>query len=179
MIHLELTLPPIWDRVREARAALIHAARAVGLGDEYADIAGLVTSELLENAIKYGNFSLDGPAVTLVVHMSSGLARIVVTNPVDPRSEHPQRLRATLARLADAASPLDAYVARMAQILTPLVPHRPSQPPEPDSTESGLGILRVAHEGGSTVNARFLGEAAIEVTASMSWSPDDLGELVA
>lgn len=178
MMHLELAVAPVWSRVADVREALVSSARAVGLGEECAYAIGLVVSELLENAIKYGRFSGSAEdSIQVVVHIASGVARVVVTNPVDVASHHPQRLRSAVGRLADA-SPLDAYVHRVAEILEE-APASHVNPTAHAAEESGLGIFRVAHEAESSVSLRFLGDGSVEVTAAMRWVGDSDRELVA
>ena len=109
----------------------------------------------------------------LVVRMDAGVARVVVTNPLDPSFDHPTRLRAALARVTSAASARDAYVSRVSELLD-----EPGASAAHSALESGLGILRVAHEAESTVSVRFLDERSVEVTASMRWTDND-GDLVA
>lgn len=180
MIHVELAVPPVWGRVRDVHEALLHTARAVGLTENCAEALGVAASELLENAIKYGIYASSEQTIALVVHMASEAARVVVTNPIDPSSEHVQRLRSAVARLSESNSPLDAYLGRMKEILeeepaaSQVVPRAPSL-----SHRSGLGIFRVAHEGESVVSVRFLSERAVEVTASMNWCTGGRRGLVA
>ena len=161
MMHLELTLAPDWDRVSDVRDAVISGARSMGVGAATTENIGLVASELLENAIKYGAFHGSRP-IQMVVRVSMQSARIVVTNPVDLSSDHPTRLREAIARVDGAASARDAYLARMTEILDePAVSHaRPT-------LESGLGILRIVHEGASTLSVRIVDGAHLEVTASL------------
>ncbi len=179
MMHIELSVPPVWSRVPEVRDALMHGARAVGLADESAYAVGMVVSELLENAIKYGTFSTDA-AIQVVVHLASGVARVVVTNPVDAASAHPHRLRAAVARLGEVTSPLEAYVSRVTEILEEPA-HSDVMPSATHfgHDDSGLGIFRVAHEAESTVSLRFLAEGWVEVSASMQWGATGNRDLVA
>jgi hypothetical protein len=178
MMHFELSVAPVWGRVRDVREALVHASRAVGLGEDCAYAVGLVVSELLENAIKYGAFTgAADEGVQVVIHIAPGVARVVVTNPVDPRSTHPARLRAAVGRVSNG-SPVDAYVERISEILED-APYSRVNPTALSADESGLGILRVAHEAESTVSVRFLSSGSVEVTASMRWAGASNRELVA
>jgi two-component sensor histidine kinase len=177
MMHLELSVSPVWGRVSDVRVTLLHAARAVGLGEDRSYGIGLIVSELLENAIKYGRFARPDETIQVVVHIASGVARVVVTNPVDGGSHHPQRLRTAVTRLADS-SPLDAYVRRVGEILDE-APSSQVNPTDHAHEESGLGIFRVAHEAESHVSLRFLAEGSVEVTAAMRWDGDSDRELVA
>jgi hypothetical protein len=179
MMHVELSVAPVWSRVPNVRDSLTHAARAVGLVEDGAYAVGMVVSELLENAIKYGTYA-EGVAIQVVVHLAAGVARVVVTNPVDPSSAHPHRLRAAVARLGEVTSPLEAYVSRVTEILEE--PAHSQVKPSAGALaheDSGLGIFRVAHEAESTVSLRFLAEGSVEVSASMQWSRDGERVLVA
>ena len=172
MIHLELSLPPQWERVSSVRDTVVSAAHAVGISEDRAYNIGLVASELVENAIKYGTFATDD-AVQVVVRVVNGLTRIVVTNPMDPSSEHAQRLRGALASVNGASSARDAYLSRMSELL-----EEPAVSGVRTTSESGLGILRVAHEGGCSIHVRFPNGTAVEVTAALRATDLD-GALVA
>jgi len=172
MIHLELTLAPQWDRVSSVRDTVVSGARAVGMSDDDAYNIGLVASELVENAIKYGTFGTDD-AVQVVVRVVNGLTRVVVTNPIDPNSDHAQRLRGALSAVSGSSSARDAYLSRMSELL-----EEPAVSGVRATSESGLGILRVAHEGGCSLHVRFPNGNAVEVTAAKRATDVD-GALVA
>ena len=179
MMHVELTVAPVWSRVPEVRESLMHAARAVGLPEDSAYAVGMVVSELLENAIKYGAYA-ETTTIQVVVHLAAGVARVVVTNPIDAGSAHPHRLRAAVARLGEVTSPLEAYVSRVTEILEEPA-HSQVKPTAAALAreDSGLGIFRVAHEAESTVSLRFLADGCVEVSASMQWGGESDRELVA
>ncbi len=179
MMHFELSVAPVWSRVSDLRESLVLSSRAVGLNEDCAQALGLVASELLENAIKYGAFSgSTDDAIQIVVHVSAGFARVVVTNPVDAASMHPQRLRSVVGRIADSSA-RDVYVERMAEILDEAPESRVCPTGGHGTEASGLGIIRVAHEAESVVSLRFLSDGNVEVTAALRWVTGAGRELVA
>ena len=54
--RLELPLQPEWQNVDLLRLAILNCLHAVFGDPELSESVGIVTSELLENAIKYGDW---------------------------------------------------------------------------------------------------------------------------
>jgi hypothetical protein len=115
----------------------------------------MVTGELLENAIKYGDWSSpsDEHRLRLRVSGSPDRARITVENPATPESY--ADLQATLAWLAKFPSPDEAYRARLLALASTT-----------DPDVSKLGIVRIAHEGRCTVQASYA-EGSVRISAEI------------
>lgn len=133
-------IPVAWHHIREARTlvqeALTQHARALR------EAAGMTLSELLENALKYGEAvqGMPGASYTLVVedeyveiHVSNGL--------------NSQQSLAELKRRIDAIAAADdkqaLYIERLEEIM-----NNPS-------AGGQLGLFRIACEGGFDLSYRF------------------------
>jgi two-component sensor histidine kinase len=127
----------------------------------FADVDGchtlaVVTGELLENAIKYGDWS--GGHAVFRLHVS-GLdknASITVENPLPGDGVAVERLFAVLKWLEGFASADEAYRARLLEIA--------SAPP--GEGMSGLGLARIAYEANCKLHAEREGNH-IRVTAKL------------
>jgi hypothetical protein len=148
--HLELPIGPEWQNVDLLRLAILNCLAAVFGDQELSESVGIVTSELLENAIKYGDWACVGvPFLTLSVRGTGNEVRVEVVSPITQASTHLENIRKTLAWIARFPSARDAYIARMQMIAE-----------EPERTgESKMGLVRIAYEGPCTIDATVDGEA--------------------
>ncbi|HEV8323725.1 MAG TPA: ATP-binding protein [Myxococcota bacterium] len=138
-LSVVLRLPAEWRRIEAVREAIGRCLEAVFADEELAGALAMVTAELLENAVKYGK--LDPGGVVLSVEEDGGGVTVGVTNAVEAASRHVEALRDRVAWIARFADPADAFVAAMAEVFAR---------GDPDA-DSGLGLARIAHEGGCTL----------------------------
>lgn len=131
--RLDLTFQPMWPNVRKIRQQVAAALEACP--PELRSAAVMTASELVENAIKYGenvaaaptvSFSLEAGAEKLVIRVVNGS-----TN-VSGVAELGRRVK----ELAGASNKQALYLARLEQLLA-------------HADDSGkLGIYRIGFEGG-------------------------------
>jgi hypothetical protein len=131
--HLELTVEPMWPNVRKIRQEVGTALDRCG--QELRSAAMMTASELVENAIKYGenvpaaptvNFSLQASAGQLTIRVVNGSTNLAGVAELDRR----------VKELATATNRQALYLARLEQLLA-------------HADDSGkLGIYRIGFEGG-------------------------------
>ncbi len=131
--HLELTFEPMWPNVRKIRQQVGTALEAYRL--ELRSAAMMTASELVENAIKYGEnvaaaptvtFSLEATASQLIIRVINGSTNTTGVAELDRR----------VKELAAATNKQALYQARLQQLLA-------------HADDSGkLGIYRIGFEGG-------------------------------
>src|SRR5438067_1859482 len=82
--HLELPIGPEWQNVDLLRLAILNCLAAVFGDQELSESVGIVTSELLENAIKYGDWTRRGGMrfLTLSVRGTGHEVRVEVASPI-------------------------------------------------------------------------------------------------
>jgi hypothetical protein len=140
-VHLDMALCPDWKGIDPIREAVARCVEVAYRGEDGLDEAlAMVTAELLENAVKYGNaedfgiaFSLRGDPDRLEVTVSHAAGN-------DPR--HLANLLRRVQWLGQFSDSAEAYHAALEEIYL--------QAPV-NSGAGGLGIVRIAHEGGCQV----------------------------
>src|SRR5215510_2252078 len=132
---IDLPVRNEWKNVDLLRTSVQNCFIAV-----FADVDGchslaMVTGELVENAVKYGDWTGDQRSFRLRVHGQERRAYVAVENPVRPEDRSVSRLLSTIDRIKTFPSAEAAYRARLLELATE------------DGSESGLGLVRVAYEG--------------------------------
>jgi hypothetical protein len=127
----------------------------------FADVDGchtiaMVTGELLENAIKYGDWTHGQRLFRLHVAGKARLATVSVENPIAKDSKSADELFATLKWLEGYPSADEAYRARLLEV---------ANAPRGGSV-SKLGLVRIAYEANCKIRAERTVDA-ISVTAEL------------
>ncbi len=140
-------IPPVWDAIDGIREEVMTFLRERTEADGVVDAIGMVVSELTENAIKYGKFA-DGSRVTVSVEAKDVAITVEVRNPTSQEDMvQLARLDRTIQWIRGYQDPFQAYLARLQEVSMQ----------SPESGESGLGLVRVAYEGESSLDF-YLGE---------------------
>jgi hypothetical protein len=114
----------------------------------------MVAGELLENAIKYGDWSRGRPRLRLVVAGSQAKARVTVENPA--LEDSVGEVQRTLDWLQGFKSVDEAFRARLIAI---------AQTADPDVSK--LGLVRIAYEGRCVIQASYE-KNVLRVTAEVA-----------
>lgn len=142
---IDLTVRNEWKNIDLLRTSVQNCFIAV-----FADLDGchaiaMVTGELLENALKYGDWnSGDRAQFRLRVHGREGNIEVSVQNPLKETDPNAAALMSSLEWLSGFPKPDQAYRARMLQIAQE----------EGDAAPSKLGLVRIAAEGNCKITAR-------------------------
>lgn len=139
-VQLSRTLPPDWSCVREIRADVTQSLGAYSSGLRYA--AMMTASELLENAIKYGDAVGQATIVQFSLVANSKVIEIAVTNG-STKPERVQELRRHVREITSAPDRSAMYFGRLRELVT-----QPEQ-------SSKLGIYRVVFEGEFELDVAF------------------------
>jgi hypothetical protein len=159
---IDLPVRSEWSNVDLLRTSVQNCFTAVFSDIDGCQALAMVTGELLENAIKYGDWSgAEGGEFRLRVWGQGGAGRIAhvsVANPVRGDGPHVREVLATLAWLATFPSAKEAYRAKLLEI---------AASPD-DLNASRLGLVRIAYEGNCTLRAEVAGNV-LRVTADASF----------
>ncbi|HSN92882.1 MAG TPA: hypothetical protein VLS93_16750 [Anaeromyxobacteraceae bacterium] len=152
LFHYELPVPERWDGVDHLRASVLSGLRAAFPGLPGLEPIAMVAGELIENAVKFGKWSDPARAVLGVsVSGDPGRVEIVVSNPTDLDDPNLKSLVAELGRIQHAPSPQEAYLDKVRKIAL--------------AGMGGLGLSRVAHEGGCDLFAEVTPDKTLRVKA--------------
>ncbi|HZS40073.1 MAG TPA: hypothetical protein VFF06_24755 [Polyangia bacterium] len=151
---IDLPVTSRWENVDLLRTSVQSCFTAVFQDVDGCHAIAMVTGELLENAVKYGAWTLTPGSFRLRVEGGERGATITVENPIVPDDPNVAALIGTLRWIGGFANASDAYRAKLLEI---------ASAPRGGSA-SGLGLVRVAYEGNCTLDAE-LGERAVRVKA--------------
>jgi len=152
LFQYELPVPKDWDGVDHLRASVLSGLRAAFPGLPGLEPLAMVAGELVENAVKFGKWGDPTRAVLgLTVSGEPGRVEIVVSSPTDLDDPNLRSLVTELARIQHAPSPQEAYLDKVRKIAL--------------AAKGGLGLSRVAHEGGCDLTADVSPERTLRVKA--------------
>ena len=158
---IDLTVRNEWKNIDLLRTSVQNCFIAV-----FADLDGchaiaMVTGELLENALKYGDWnSTDRAMFRLRVRGSEGNIEVSVQNPLKPDDPNASALMSALEWLNSYPKPDQAYRARMLQIAQD----------DSEAAPSRLGLVRIAAEGNCRVTAK-VENGTVTVNAVLQCEP--------
>jgi anti-sigma regulatory factor (Ser/Thr protein kinase) len=148
--HLQLTFAPMWPNVREIRQRVGAALEECPA--QLRSAAIMTASELVENAIKYGESVPAAKTVTFVLEATSESLLIQVVNG-STNAVGVAELERRVQELRSAEDKQALYLARLEQLLA-------------NAEESGkLGIYRIGFEGGFDLELEFENDV-VTVTAT-------------
>ncbi len=136
---LELQLRPVWDEIERARTECRAFLQKLGSSDEIQDSVCMITSELIENAIKYGHFSSAANEFSFKIEAGPDGMLLQSKSPLPSAgiADNLKRLDSIIQWIRGFQSPFEAYLERLKLVA--------AQPLE--DNESGLGLTRIAYEG--------------------------------
>jgi hypothetical protein len=152
---MDLPLRSEWGSVDLIRSSVENCFTAM-----YRDVDGcrtlaMIAGELLENAVKYGEWSAAPNSLRLRIWGEDGQARVRVENPVDDAKNRVGELLETIAWIRTFPSAEEAYRTRLLEIAS-----------SSERNESKLGLIRIAYEGNCTITADRNADV-LRVTAHM------------
>ncbi len=159
LFQIELPLRPGWETIEPLRAAVLACVSAVFPDPALAPRIGLVTAELLENAVKFGRWEQGGGGMFGVrLDGDRDRVEIEVSSPVAEGDENVQRLEAELARIAASPSPEQAYTKAVRSVAL--------------GKPASLGLCRAAYEGGCDLSVALEGKALRVRAVTRRLAPD-------
>lgn len=159
-----MSIGPKWQNIDRLRTAVLNCvAVIVGDGDA-SETVGIIVSELLENAIKYGEWS-EGRQSVLRLNIAGDLEHmhIEVESPTKKGSEHYENLMKTLGWIRSFKNPAEAYLERIRQLA------------EGQGGTSKMGLVRIAHEGPCKLDCRMDGADTLVLIADTYLAPRSRG----
>src|SRR5262245_19239469 len=117
---LEMHLKPDWDEIENVRNEAEVFLSSSGCGDDAIQAVCMVSSELVENAVKYGHYE-DAQTVGIRYSLEVNGSNIIVEvkSPLGSMSEENlRRLDETIQWIRGYQSPFEAYVQKLKELST-------------------------------------------------------------
>lgn len=140
---LSVDLKPEWSELDKISDLLeVFLDQASFTRDDF-DAVKMVTTELVENGIKYGYFPTPESNIRLTLKKKKNRILIEVKNKIkDSELEHLRRLDSKIQWIRGYQNPFEAYVEKLKEISSKKL----------KEGESGLGLVRIAYEGQSILD---------------------------
>lgn len=153
---LQMTVRPQWDELDAARQETVSFLRGHAFGEATIQAAEMVVCELAENATKYGAFTEPPSPVAIAITVQGATVTVEVRSPVNSANdEHVRRLERAVQWIRGFQNPFEAYVERLKEVSAQSL----------ESSESGLGLVRIAYEGQSILDFFLPEENVLSVSA--------------
>jgi len=166
---LKLTVKPEWDEIEEARNKAAKFFQSLGVVADSVHSLTMVMSELIENGVKYGNFTAGPDRVEVDIRREEDLITMEVINPVNLNDQdartHMKRLDKTIQWIRGYQDPFEAYVEKLKEVA-----RRPL-----NDEESGLGLVRIAYEGKAILDFFVDEDGSLNVSAVSGFQGDNHG----
>jgi hypothetical protein len=150
--RIELPVRNEWDDIEKIRASMMECFTTVFRDVENSIAIANIAGELMENAVKFGNWSEGHTHFMLRIWGDGAVAHIEVQSPVDPEAPEISELLDLVAWLRAADNAADAYRRRLID---------DSRGPR---GMSKLGLARVAYEGDCALAAEIV-DGSVKVLA--------------
>lgn len=140
--QLALQILPSWDEIPQVRRRTAGFLGERRVPRDVVDAVSMVACELTENATKYGVFK-DTDRIDIRVEIQPRNITVEVTNPVAPsHDDNLSRLDRMIQWIRGFQDPFEAYLQRLKELSAEGL----------ESTESRLGLVRIAYEGQSVLD---------------------------
>ncbi len=154
---IDVPIGPDWENAIRLRDGIISCLGCVFPDADFCKTIGMSICELVENAIKYGDWrACKKSCFGARVHVSGRSVIIEVSNPVDPTLETTEVLFSTLEWIRNQPSPLAAYQALLEQAGA--------------TGRSGLGLARICYETGAQLDASLEEGDIVRVRGFLSFA---------
>ena len=152
-------IEPVWGEIEKARTQISKFLNDQQLSEDLVHAATMVFSELIENGVKYGNFR-SGDRVETSIKINSHLITIEVIHPINPANlEHLRQLDEIIQWIRGYQDPFEAYIEKLKEI---------AKKPIADK-DSGLGLVRMAYEGGAILDFFIDEDRKLNVSAVLKY----------
>jgi hypothetical protein len=144
---IDLPVRSEWSNVDLLRTSVQNCFTAIFSDIEGCHSLAMVTGELIENAIKYGDWTgSDEQRFHLRVWGEGRSAHVSVENPVQNGDSNAAEVLRTLGWMRNFPSPIEAYRAKLLEIAD--ADRAPGN--------SKLGLVRIAYEGNCLLSAELI-----------------------
>ena len=154
-----IIIDPAWDEIEKARNQISRFLIDQHISEDYVQAATMIFSELIENGVKYGKF-LSGDHVEIHVNIDDHLITIEVIHPIDTADRaHLKELDEMIQWIRGYQDPFEAYIEKLKKIAKKPI----------EDKKSGLGLVRIAYEGGAILDFYINEDSKLNVSAVLHY----------
>lgn len=158
-ISKTIIIEPLWDEIENARNQVSQLLIEKNMQEEHVHAVTMIVSELIENGIKYGKFSSGGNIETQI-NIANNLITVEVIHPMDTADRlHLRELDKMIQWIRGYQDPFEAYIEKLK-----IVAKMPMR-----DKKSGLGLVRIAYEGGAILDFFINEDSKLNVSAVMNY----------
>ena len=140
---LSLDVEPVWESIDRVRREHEDFLKTHGVPQPSVEALSMVTCELMENAVKYGVYDGAVKHITSRCTVDDDSVVVEVRSPVRPGDDAAMaRLDHMIQWIRGYQDPFQAYLMRLREVSTQSM----------ETSESGLGLVRIAYEGQSVLD---------------------------
>ena len=151
-----LTVVPEWEIIESVRQTADQFLTQTGISAEKIQAGTMVISELIENAITHGCYSLPEDKIVAELRIDESMITIEVLHPFEKDNfQQLKKLDRAIQWIRGFQNPFEAYIEKVQEI---------SKKPLEDD-ESGLGLARIAYEGQSILDFFLNEDSQLSVSA--------------
>ena len=110
---LRKKLKPEWDETERVREECVAFLTAHGFSGDLAFALSMVASELVENAVKHGDYHQRDRDISMAVEVGTTDVTIEIRNPIDQSSDHFRPLDKIIQWIRGFQNLFEAYVERL------------------------------------------------------------------
>lgn len=152
ILTISFQIPAFWEQINKVRDKIQSNELLRSYGDDVVDATIMTTSELMENAIKYGNHSENSSRLLFLMVIQDGVIQLQITNRLPPNFNK-KPINNLFDAIKKSEKPAELYCEKLLQIAA-----------NPKEGESGLGLYRILYEGEFLLDHKF-SEDSITITA--------------
>ena len=151
--QLDLPVGVEWPSIELLRTALLNCLSAIFANSDFCDAVSMTSGELLENACKYGDWSASKTLFRMRVAGDSDRVTVEVSNPVSDLTGAEEVVK-TVRWIKSMPSVEEAFSVKLQAIA------------QENTGSSGLGLVRIAYEGGCSLDATVAANQVLTVRAT-------------
>jgi hypothetical protein len=155
-LTLKVSIRPQWEELETVRDQTLSFLLERKVDPDTCNAVAMVAAELLENAAKYGIYRRSCDSIELALRLEDAVITTEVCNPLGPAElEHVERLDMMIQWIRGFQDPFEAYLERLKEVSSQSL----------ETQDSGLGLVRIAYEGGSVLDFFIREQNVLSVSA--------------
>jgi hypothetical protein len=154
-----IIISPAWDEIEKARNQISRFLTDQHISEDHIQAATMIFSELIENGVKYGIF-MSGDRVETHINIVEHLITIEVIHPIDTAQHvHLRELDEMIQWIRGYQDPFEAYIEKLKKVAKMPI----------EDKKSGLGLVRIAYEGGAILDFCINEDSKLNVSAVLNY----------